>query len=95
MDELLVHAHLLGAVESPDGGLREGAHEGLDGDVGESRGLARRVGRLACRVGEHLDGAEREHALEGLAHRLGVRAVDADGEHLGLGFPGDLVGQPR
>jgi len=86
-------------VEGPRGGDGERAVEGVGRDGEEGRGVGRRrfvgVGRLAGVVDEHLDGAEGEHALEGLAHGPGVGAVHPEREHLRLGLLRDLLRQLR
>lgn len=89
--------YLLRAVEGPSGGHGEGAVEGVGGDGEEGRGARVLVGcrRLAGVVDEHLDGAEGEHALEGLAHGPGVGAVHPQREHLRLGRLRDLLRQLR
>lgn len=85
---------MLGAVEGSDSGDGEGALEGLEGDGGETGGWAG-DGRVACIVHQHLEEAEGENPLEGLADRLGVGAVDADGKHLRLRLAGDVLRQHR
>ena len=86
-------------MEGPRGGDGEREVEGVGRDGEEGRGVGRRrfvgVGRLAGVVDEHLDGAEGEHALEGLAHGPGVGAVHPEREHLPLGLLRDLLRQLR
>jgi hypothetical protein len=92
-------AYLLRAVEGPRGGDGERAVEGVGRDGEEGRGARRGRGvvggRFAGDVDEHLDGAEGEHALEGLAHGPGVGAVHPEREHLRLGLLRDLLRQLR
>lgn len=93
--------YLVRAVEGPSGGDGESAVESIGGDGEEGRGARGRgvvvVGRrrLAGVVDEHLDGAEGEDALEGLAHGAGVGAVHPEREHLRLGLLRDLLRQLR
>lgn len=96
-EEEELRTYLLRAVEGPSGGHGEGAVEGVGGDGEEGRGARVLVGcrRLAGVVDEHLDGAEGEHALEGLAHGPGVGAVHPQREHLRLGRLRDLLRQLR
>lgn len=92
--------YLVGAVEGAGGGDGEGAVEGVGGDGEEGSrargGVAVAVGGwLAGVVDEHLDGAEREHPFEGLAHGPRVGAVHPQREHLRLRLLRDLLRQLR
>jgi hypothetical protein len=91
---------LLRAVEGPGGGDGDGAVEGVGGDGEEGPGAGHGIAvvvarRLAGVVDEHLDGAEGEHALEGLAHGACVGAVHPEREDLRLGLLRYLLRQLR
>jgi hypothetical protein len=88
-------------MEGPGGGDSDRAVEGVRGNGQEGHGAGHGIAvavvarRLACVVDEHLDRAEGEHALEGLAHGARVGAVHAEREHLRLGLLRYLLRQLR